>query len=282
MTKSKIASFIKRQQIIILSVLLVLFSLNIAFTGMREGSKGAIVKHIITAAVSPVQKAVAASYNAAASVVNGYVMLLEVRDENETLKKNISVLQEEIDKLKEEVSLGGRLKDILAYKEQAPFKTVAASAVAFTMDKWTRTATINKGYAEGVDKDMAVVTPEGVVGRVIDAGRHASTVLLNTDLRSNIDVVVQRTRVKAVAEGNGTDGLALKYIRQLDEVQIGDQIVTSGVSGLFPKGLVVGEVTKIEKGRDNFFKFIEVRPKVEVQRLEEVLVVTNPGNSTAD
>lgn len=282
MTKSKVASFIKRQQIIIVSVLLVLFSLNIAFTGRREGPKGEVVKHIITAAVSPVQKAVAATYSAAASVVNGYVMLLEVRDENETLRKNISALQEEVDKLKEEVSLGGRLKDILDYKRQAPFKTVAASAVAFTMDKWTRTATIDKGYAEGVDKDMAVVTPEGVVGRIIDAGRHASTVLLNTDLRSNIDVVVQRTRVKAVAEGNGTDGLVLKYIRQLDEVQIGDQIVTSGVSGLFPKGLVVGEVTKIEKGRDNFFKYIEVRPKVEVQRLEEVLVVTNAGISTAD
>jgi rod shape-determining protein MreC len=87
---------------------------------------------------------------------------------------------------------------------------------------------------------------------------------------------VQRTRVKGVVEGNGFDGLTLKYVRQLDDVTLGDRIVTSGFSGLFPKGLVIGEVTRVEKGADNFFKDIRVNPGVEFKKLEEVLLVAGP------
>ncbi|MBI5810629.1 MAG: rod shape-determining protein MreC, partial [Deltaproteobacteria bacterium] len=194
--------------------------------------------------------------------------------DNDALKHTVTALQDENARLKEEVRLHGRLKDILDYKDGAPFDTIAAGIVSLNIDQWSRTATINKGTESGIAKDMAVISRLGAVGRIISASAGASTVLLSTDIRSNIDVIVQRTRIKGVVEGLGSEGMTLKYVRQLDDAQVGDQIITSGLSGIFPKGLQVGEITRIEKGKDNFFKYIEVRPAADIQRLEEVLVVT--------
>jgi rod shape-determining protein MreC len=141
------------------------------------------------------------------------------------------------------------------------------------MERWTRTIVLDKGSSNGIEKDHAVIASGGVVGRIIEVNGGSSRVILTTDLRSNIDVIIERSRVKGVVEGNGTDGLVMKYVRQVDEVKVGDQVVTSGLSGVFPKGLLVGEVTKVEKSTDNFFKHVEVRPAVDLGRLEEVLIL---------
>ena len=141
------------------------------------------------------------------------------------------------------------------------------------MERWTRTVMIDKGSSGGIEKDHGAIASGGVVGRIIEVNAGSSRVLLTTDLRSNIDVIIERSRVKGVVEGNGTDGLVMKYVRQVDEVQVGDQVITSGLSGVFPKGLVVGEVTRVEKSGDNFFKHVEVRPAVDLGKLEEVLVL---------
>lgn len=271
-------SFLKKHQIIIASVLLLLLSLHLALTGAKEQSRGVLIKDILTAISAPIEKAASSTQNAAAGVFENYVLLVAIKSENDSLKESLKALQAENNRLREDASLNARLKELLAYKDEAPFATITASVLSFGTDGWTRTALINKGSLEGVKKDMAVITTLGAMGRVIDANSRTSRVLLSTDPRSNIDVVVQRTRVKGVVEGSGADTLILKYIRQLDDVQAGDEIVTSGLSGVFPKGLMVGTVVKAEKGADNFFKLIEVRPKVEMRRkLEEVLVVTGAG-----
>ncbi len=272
-----IVTFLKRHQITLASLLLALFSLHLALTDRKEVARGFILKEVLSITVTPMQRLVLAVSDGVAGVWSDYIFLTGVGQENDGLKNTILSLQEENNRLREEVSLNNRLRDVLAYKESVPFKTVAASITGFNMDRWARTVTISKGSKEGIAKDLAVISLEGVVGRVIEVNRHTSRVLLTTDLRSDIDALVQRTRVKGVIEGSGTEGLIFKYIRQVDDVQIGDTVVTSALSGVFPKGLVIGEVTKIEKGRDNFFKYIEVRPKAEVRKIEEVLVVTETG-----
>lgn len=274
-----IVSFLRRHQIILVSVSLALFSLHLALTDKKEVARGVLLKEAISLTVSPIQNLTLSIYGGATGIWSDYINLVGVKDENESLKNRISALQDENNRLKETVGLNARLRSLLEYKQDQEFHTAAAGITGFNMDKWTRTAVINKGRAEGIKKDLAVISPLGVVGRVIDVEGHSARVLLNTDIRSNIDVLVQRTRVKGVVEGNGTDGLRLKYVRQVDDVQVGDQILTSGLSGIFPKGLVIGEVTKIEMGGDSFFKYVEVRPKVDIQRLEEVLVVTDDGFS---
>lgn len=272
-----IVTFLKRHQITLASLLLALFSLHLALTDRKEVARGFILKEVLSITVTPMQRLVLAVSDGVAGIWSDYIFLTGVGQENGSLKNTVLSLQEENNRLREEVSLNNRLRDVLAYKESVPFKTVAASITGFNMDRWARTVTISKGSKEGIAKDLAVISLEGVVGRVIEVNRHTSRVLLTTDLRSDIDALVQRTRVKGVIEGSGTEGLIFKYIRQVDDVQIGDTVVTSALSGVFPKGLVIGEVTKIEKGRDNFFKYIEVRPKAEVRKIEEVLIVTETG-----
>lgn len=276
-SERKVVSFLKKNQIVLASLVLALFSLHLALTDRKEVARGFILKEVLSITVTPMQRLVLAASNGAARVWSGYIYLAGVKEENDSLKGAVSSLQEENNRLKEEVILNNRLRELLAHKEALQFKTVAASITGFSMDRWARTVTINKGLAEGIKKDLAVISPEGVIGKTIEVNRHTSRVILATDLRSDIDALVQRTRVKGVIEGSGTEDLIFKYIRQVDNVQAGDVVVTSGLSGVFPKGLVVGEITRVEKGKDNFFKYVEVRPKAEVRKIEEVLVVTETG-----
>lgn len=273
-SQRNIVSLFKRHNIVIVSLLLALFSLHLALTDKREVARGYIVKEVLSLTISPFQRVVLGMHGGVKGIWTDYIALVGVREENERLNLEMANLVEENTRLKEEVKLNERLKVLLDFKENLNFTTMAAGILGYNMEKWARTITIDKGTAEGVNKDFAVITPEGVVGRVIETNTHTAKVLLNTDLRSDIGVMIQRTRVKGVVEGNGSDSLILKYIRQIDDIRLGDQIVTAGLGGVFPKGLVIGEVTRIEKGNDNFFKFIEVHPTIDIQTLEEVMVVT--------
>lgn len=274
---STIFMLLRRYQIVLVSVLLSLFSLHLALTDKKKLERGSVVRGVMAVFVSPLQNAILGTYGTIEGFWDGYVKLVGVKEENERLEGKILRLAEENNKLIEELALKTRLKELLAYKESVGFKTVAASIQAFNIERWTRTIIINKGTKDGVVKDMSVISTHGVVGRIIDATAHTSRVLLSTDLRSNIDAILQRTRTKGVVEGNGKDGMLLKYIRELDDVKAGDILVTSGFAGIYPKGLVVGKVVKVDRGRDNFFKHIEVAPSVDIQKLEDVLVVTERG-----
>jgi rod shape-determining protein MreC len=120
---------------------------------------------------------------------------------------------------------------------------------------------------------MAVVTSEGVVGRVIEVSLHTAKVLLITDPNSAMDVIVQRSRTQGIMEGKVEEVCVLKYVQKNEDVQVGDKVITSGLGGIFPKGLVTGTVTKVERKRPGIFQYIEVTPSVDFSRLEEVLIL---------
>jgi len=272
-SEGNISSFVRRHLIIIVSVLLSLFSLHLALTARTAVRRGYITREILSAALTPVQRLVEAGRDGVKGVWSDYIALTGVRGENESLKRDLEALRNENNTLKEALALNARIKELLAYKDRAPFRTVGASILGYSSDRWTRTAMINKGRVDGVRRDLAVISPLGVVGRIIEVSRSTSRVLLETDLRSNIDVIVQRTRINGVAEGNGNDALRIKYVRLIDDVRVGDRVLSSGYTGIFPKGLPVGVVTRVARGEDNFFKQIELSPAVEMDRLEDVLVV---------
>jgi rod shape-determining protein MreC len=272
-SENSIYSALSRYHILIISVLLALFSLHLALTDKKQVERGYVVRGILSFVVDPLQNSILTIYWTVSGMLDDYTGLMGVKDENAALKITITALKDKNNRLTEEIALGARLKGLLDYKETVGFATVAAGVQAFNIERWTRTIIINKGTDDNTAKDMSVITPSGVVGRIIQAGSGSSRVLLTTDLRSDIDVILQRTRTKGIVEGNGTDGMTLKYIRELDDVRIGDTLVTSGFAGIYPKGLVVGTVKKIKPGTDNFFKRIEVAPSVDINRLEDVLVV---------
>jgi rod shape-determining protein MreC len=124
-----------------------------------------------------------------------------------------------------------------------------------------------------VAKDMAVVTSDGVVGRVIEVSLHTAKVLLITDPNSAMDVIVQRSRTQGIMEGKVEEVCVLKYVQKNEDVQVGDKVITSGLGGIFPKGLMTGTVTRVERKRPGIFQYIEVTPSVDFSRLEEVLIL---------
>ncbi len=271
-------SFIRKNQIIIVAGILALLSLHLALTDTSVGERGYVLKRFISITLTPVQNSINSVYRAGAGALNDYVAVVGAKEKSEEYRKALLAIEEENRRLKEELRLTERLKTLLQYKEETKLPATAAGIIAYNSARWTRTALINKGSDDGIAHDMAVISPQGIVGRITDVTPSTATVLLNTDPRSNIESMVERTRVRAIAEGNGKDGLILKYVRQLDDVKVGDTIITSGFSRLFPKGLVIGEVTAVRKGRDNFFNHIEVTPSVDFKTLEDVLVVlATPG-----
>ncbi len=275
-------SFIKRHQVIVAALILCLFSLYLV-SGSKKGGGGAfIVKNVLSVASSPIRKSLIYVQTSVGNVWGGYIYLVGLKDENLALKKTLIATKEENNKLKEDIELTRRLKKLLKFKKNSPLKTVAAAVLgksAYGLSgNWTRILVIDKGAKDGLKKDMPVMSPEGTLGRIIHAEPGTSTVLLLTDPRSNIDVIISRTRTKGVLEGgSGETGLTLKYIRELDDVKTGDRVITSGLSNIFPKGLVIVKVSRAERGSDNFFKYIELRPSVEINKIEEVMVVTGGG-----
>ncbi|MEK6791095.1 MAG: rod shape-determining protein MreC [Deltaproteobacteria bacterium] len=274
-TERNISSFFKRHQVVIVSALLALYSLHLSLTYKKEVPRGAVVYEAVSFVITPIQRAAIAAQKAVKGLWTDYVFLVGTADENTLLKSRILSLENENMRLNDEVLLGRRLKSTLEFMDDVGFNSTAARLTGVTSTPWTRTVTINKGASSGLGKDMAVISASGAVGRIIETASNASTVLLLTDARSDIDVYVERTRIKAVIEGSGEDSLILKYIRIDDDVALGDVVITSGLTGIFPRGVAIGEVVRIEKSRDNFFKYIEVKPKVQIKTLEEVIVVTD-------
>lgn len=269
-------SFVKRHQVILASIILALFSLHLSSL-TRKGTGGeAIVRSVLSTVASPFKRALTSVATKTREVWGGYIYLVGLKEENEGLEKTVHALAGENNRLKEELSLNARMKELLHFREESPRPTLAAGIIGMSGlgagGGWARTITLDAGSSDGVAPDMPVVSPGGVVGRTVDVTRHTSTVLLSVDPRSNIDVIIQRTRIKGVVEGSGSN-LALKYVRQFDDVEAGDKVVTSGLSGIFPKGLYVGEITKVERVEDSIFKQIEVTPASDIRKLEEVIII---------
>jgi rod shape-determining protein MreC len=190
------------------------------------------------------------------------------------LKQRIAELQKEDHQMKEMALANERLKRLLEFREKISASVVAAEVIGQDPSSWFRSITINKGEKDGVQKGMAVISPEGVIGQILKTSLYHSTVLLITDYNSAIDSIVQRTRAKAIVEGLGENRCQLKYLLRKEEVVVGDVVVTSGLSGNFPKGLMVGEIRKVEKRGHGVFQYAELAPSVDLTRLEEVLVIT--------
>jgi len=202
-----------------------------------------------------------------------YIFLTRVQQENQDLKRTVSSLREENNRLKEALWEEERLKKLSSLQSQ--YSSVSRVAQIFARDpsSWFKTVLVNKGERDGVAKDMAVVTADGVVGRVIEVSLNTAKVLLVTDPNSAMDVIVQRSRTQGIMEGKVEEICSLKYVQKNEDVQVGDKVITSGLGGIFPKGLVTGTVTRVERKRPGIFQYIEVTPSVDFSRLEEVLIL---------
>ncbi|MBS3905948.1 MAG: rod shape-determining protein MreC, partial [Syntrophaceae bacterium] len=193
--------------------------------------------------------------------------------ENEQLKKRMADLQRENDQMREMVLSHERLRKLLQFRETLSSTVIAAEVVGRDPSSWFKSVTVNKGEKDGVQKGMAVISPEGVIGQILKTAPSYSAVLLITDYNSAIDSIIQRTRAKAIVEGGGENRCQLKYLLRAEDVVAGDRVVTSGLGGNFPKGLMIGEIKKVDKKGYGIFQYAELTPSVDFTRLEEVLII---------
>jgi rod shape-determining protein MreC len=150
---------------------------------------------------------------------------------------------------------------------------VAAEVVGRDASVWFQSLTIDKGERDGLKPGMPVLAPEGVVGMISGTSSHAARVMLLTDPNSGVDVLVQRTRARGIVSGQLEQEAVLKYVKRDEDVKVGDRVITSGLDGVFPKGMPVGHVTEVSRKDRGLFLYAEVTPSAAASRLEEVLVV---------
>jgi rod shape-determining protein MreC len=221
-------------------------------------------------------EAVSGLHEGIGNLWNRYVALQGVEEDNRQLRREIEYLQGQNNQLREAASATERLTALLEFKTQALPTMIAAQVVGRDAGNWYRTIILNKGQSDGIHPDMGVITPAGVVGRIVKTTAATSVVLLVTDPSNAIAGLIQRTRDEGIVEGT-TEGLAhLKYIPLLSNVRNGDRVVTSGLVGGFPRGLAIGTITSIDKEEGALFQSAELKPDVDVERVEEVLVIQSP------
>lgn len=207
---------------------------------------------------------------------DGYLALQDVREENRQLRKEVEFLQGQNNYLREAAAATQRLESILGFKQKTLPDTVAAQVIGRDATNWYRGIILNKGQQDGVQPDMGVITPAGVVGRVVKSTASTSVVLLVSDPNNAIAGLIQRTRDEGIVEGTRSGRARLKYIPLLSSIHAGDRVVTSGLAGAFPRGLAIGTVTQIEKQEGDLFQSAEVEPEVDLTKLDEVLVIRAP------
>lgn len=219
-----------------------------------------------------VERIIVWPFNTAVSIGRGYLFLVGTERDNQLLRAENDRLKLENSVMNELLTENDRLRGSLEFKRLQPLSTVTAQVIGKESSPLSSTITLNKGADDGIIKDMAVITPEGVVGKVHAVLPHTSKILLITDPGSTLAVRVMRNREEGLLEGKLVN-CALKYVSYYADIQEGDLLVTSGLDGVYPKGLAVARVAKVKKHEAIAFQTILAEPAVRFSRLEEALVL---------
>ncbi len=263
--------FLRRYQVPISSGILLLIATMLMSVNARRAQRVDPLTRAVLEVVAPLQLGVARVADQVRGVWRGYVDLIGVRAEADALRERLRGLEEEVARLAEVEASHRRLEALLEFRESVGAPLVAAHVVGWDASARDQSLTLDKGERHGVRQGAAVLVPEGVVGHVFRVSPRTSRVLLVTDRHSGVDAIVQRSRVRGILQGRG-DGCELKYVRRGADVELGDRVVTSGLDGIFPKGVLVGEVVRVHRRERGQFQLIGVEPGVDFGRLEEVLV----------
>jgi rod shape-determining protein MreC len=220
---------------------------------------------------SEVQRWTMAGFNGVRGVWTGYVALRDVHAENERLRREMQTLQVQLQAERAQARQTDSLRQLLELRQRSGLETVAAEIIAAGANPEFRDMTIDKGSSDGLQPDMAVISPAGVVGRVILPSARAAKVQMIIDRNAAAGALIERTRAQGIVIGQG-ESLRMEYVPGTADVKPGDLVVTSGIDRIYPKGFVIGTVDVVDRGPGTYHE-ISVRPAVDFSRLEDVLVV---------
>jgi rod shape-determining protein MreC len=255
--------------LVTLALFLVLFWL---ITFQVKAGRLPFMEKPVLAVSGVVERLINAPFRFVQSASRGYVFLVRTGRENGRLKQELNRLTLENSITNELLIENERLRDLVGFKKLHPLSSIMAQVIGKDSSPTSRTLTINKGADDGIQKDAAVITAAGVVGKVQTVLPGTAKVILLTDPGSTLAVRVQRNREEGLLEGK-LDRCALKYVSYYADIQEGDLLVTSGLDGIYPKGLPVATVVKVSKHEANAFQTVLARPAAGLSRVEELLVL---------
>ncbi len=258
----------------ILLVWLALLALLAFFSSIsRSGRDYFLLESSLVDGILPVFSVFTSVKTGIGSLWTHYIFLTQTQQENKRLKKNLVQLNQENIHLREEASANERLRRLLQLKGELPGPSQVAEVVGRGPSPFLQTIYINKGRKDGLIRGMPVLLPDGVVGRLEKtSGRYSQVVLLN-DPAFAVDCLAQRSRVRGVLTGiPGGGNCQVKYIARTEDIRAGDIMVTSGLDQVFPKGLILGRVLRVDSKVKGMFLFVEVVPECKTSVIEEVLI----------
>ncbi len=194
--------------------------------------------------------------------------------ENARLQKENGWLKQGLNQSREYYLENQRLKDLLAFKSQAPYRVIPSRVIGRDTASWSSVVMIDKGKSSGVKPDMAVITAAGLAGRVVESGQSSSKVMLLNDPNMGVSALVQRTRQEGLVSGTwGNNMLVMRYLSSDADIKEGDVIISSGMSPLYPKGMLIGTVKEVNREFSGLSLYALIKPQVQFNALDEVMVV---------
>ncbi|MDD4953783.1 MAG: rod shape-determining protein MreC [Candidatus Omnitrophica bacterium] len=192
---------------------------------------------------------------------------------NERLEKESALLRQKINSLEEDRLENIRLQRILAFKQKADFRVLAARVIGRSADSWSSVIIINKGSNSGIRRGMAVITYLGLLGRVSEAASSSAKVMLINDPHITVSAMVQRSRQEGAVSGTLGNHLIMRYLSEDADIKIGDVIITSGLDTIYPKGTLIGKVVAIGKEFSGLSHYAVINPALDLSGVEEALII---------
>jgi len=261
-----------RHKSLVLLAGVILLQVLLLAVQIKRDSQGRLIRVWTVGAMSPFQRAGAHGVGSIRGIWNHYFALQNTTRDNEQLRRENDALKLQLTQLQSKAAEADRLAGLLNFRKlHMEVPMVGARVIGASAGTATQTIDIDRGERDGIKRNMGVITPDGVVGKVIESYANTAQVLLLTDKDSGVGALLAESRVQSPVGGTGEPLLFMKYVPNDDSVNNGEHVVTSGMDRIFPRDLPVGTIVDIKPG--NPFKQIRVRPAANLERLEEVIVL---------
>jgi len=261
-----------RHKSLVLLAGVILLQVLLLAVQIKRDSQGRLIRTWTVGAVSPFERVGSYGFGWFRNAWRNYFALRGTRKDNEDLRRENDRLKLQIAQLEGKAAETDRLAALLHFRQsQSDIPMMAARVIGGSAGPASLTIELDRGERDGIRRDMGVITPDGVVGKVSEAYANTSQVLLLTDRTSGVGAMLATSRILSPVGGVGEPLLTMKYVPNDDDVSLGERVITSGMDHIFPRDLPVGTVTEIKPGVD--FKRIRVKPAANLEKLEEVLVL---------
>jgi rod shape-determining protein MreC len=263
---------VKIQKVVLLVSLVGICLLLLTLQTRGYGSTASDFFAIVT---TPISTGLAKASRATFGIWSTYLDWKNVRAENRRLREEVQQLRVQALRVSDTDVENERLRRLLALQQRLPLTTLSAEIIAREWGGWIRSLTVNRGRGDNIPRLSAVISPDGLIGRIVEVRPGASIVQVLTDPASTVGAHVLRTRTPGIVEGDPRGTLRFKFMaRDGASIQSGDVLVTAGQGGLFPRGIPIGTVRTIDNRGSALFHFAELTPAVDYARVDEVLLVT--------